>query len=168
LNPSGPYILYGGEGGIWISNPDGSFLTKITDLPIDLDDLHRAISPRGDRMALIVSNDTGLDLVEVKIPGGETKTIAHLLSITHDELISYPTNMKSFAAYAIRDYDNVAWQPEEGQLLAFMGGMNGPTSDLYVYDTESGEITQLTSGLSQGVFPNWSPDGKYILHYGIS
>jgi hypothetical protein len=76
--------------------------------------------------------------------------------------------MKSFAAYAIRDYDNVAWQPGEGQLLAFMGGMNGPTSDLYLYDTESGEITQLTSGLSQSVFPNWSPDGNYILHYGVS
>jgi len=168
LNPSGPYVLYGGESGIWISNPDGSFLTKITDVPIDLDDLHRAISPSGDRMALIVSNDAGLDLVEVKIPSGETKTIAHLLSITSDELISYPTNMKSFAAYAIRDYDNVAWQPGEGQLLAFMGGTNGPTSDLYLYDTEIGEITQLTSGLSQGVFPNWSPDGKYILHYGVS
>jgi hypothetical protein len=168
LNETGPYIVYGGEGGIWISNPDGSFLTKITDLPIDLDDLHRAISPSGDRMALIVSNDAGLDLVEVKIPSGATKLIAHLLSITRDELISYPTNMKSFAAYAIRDYDNVAWQPGEGQLLAFMGGINGPTSDLYLYDTESGEISQLTSGLSQGVFPNWSPDGKYILHYGVS
>jgi hypothetical protein len=168
LNPSGPYIIYGGEGGIWISNPDGSFLTKITDLPIDLDDLQRAISPSGDRMALIVSNEEGLDLAEVKIPSGETKTIAHLLSITSDELISYPTNMKSFAAYAIRDYNNVAWQPGAGQLLAFMGAMNGPTSDLYLYDTESGKITQLTSGLSQGVFPNWSPDGKYILHYGVS
>lgn len=168
LNPSGPYIIYGGAGGIWISNPDGSFLTKITDLPIDLDDLHRAISPSGDRMALIVSNDTGLDLVEVEIPGGETKNVAHLLSITNDELISNPLSQKAFAAYAIRDYDNVAWQPGEGQLLAFMGALNGPTSDLYLYDPQSGESTQLTSGPAQGVFPNWSPDGKYILHYGVS
>ncbi|HET9588826.1 MAG TPA: hypothetical protein VFO91_08560 [Anaerolineales bacterium] len=168
LNPSGPYILYGGEGGIWISNPDGSLLTKITDLPIDLDDLHRAISPSGDRMALIVSNDEGLDLFEVRIPGGETKTIAHLLSITQDELISNPLSPKAFAAYAIRDYDNIAWQPGDGQLLAFMGAMDGPTSDLYLYDTQTSEITQLTDGPAQGAFPNWSPDGKYILHYGVS
>lgn len=168
LNPRGPYVLYGGESGIWISNPDGSFLTKITDLPIDLDDLHRAISPSGDRMALIVSNDSGLDLMEVKIPSGETNNVAHLLSITNDELISNPLSSKAFAAYAIRDYDNIAWQPGEGQLLAFMGALNGPTSDLYLYDLQSGEISRLTSGPAQGVFPNWSPDGKYILHYGVS
>jgi hypothetical protein len=122
----------------------------------------------GDRLALITSNDKGLDLVEVKIPSGETKTIAHLFDITADELSVHPLSAKAFATYAIRDYDNIAWQPGSGKLLAFMGGMKGPTSDLYLYDTESGEITQMTDGLSQGVFPNWSPGGKYILHYGVS
>lgn len=168
LNPTGPYVVYGGTRGVWISNPDGSFLTQITDLDIGLQDLRRIISPRGDRLALIVSNDDGLDLVEVKIPSGETRTIVHLFSITHDELMSEPLSARAFAAYAIRDYDNVAWQPGEGELLAFMGGMNGSTSDLYLYDTQSDEITQLTSGPAQGVFPNWSPDGKYILSYGVS
>jgi len=168
LNPTGPYVLYGGTDGIWISNPDGSFLTKITDLPIDLHDLHRAISPQGDRMALIVGNEEGLDLVEIKIPSGETKIITRLYNITNDEIMTNPTSAKAFTAYAIRDYDNVAWQPGKGLLLAFMGALNGPTSDLYLYDTQSGEITQLTDGLSQGVFPDWSPDGKYILHYGVS
>lgn len=168
LNPTGPYIVYGGTGGIWISNPDGSFLTKVTDLDIGLHDLRRLISPQGDRLAAIIANDQGLDLVEVKIPGGETKTIAHLFSITPDELSADPVSAKAFTTYAIRDYDNITWQPGEGKLLAFMGAINGTTSDLYVYDTESGEITQLTDGPSQGVFTNWSPDGKYILHYGVS
>jgi hypothetical protein len=170
LNPTGPYVVYGGVDGIWISNPDGSFLTKITNLPIGLHDLRRAISPQGDRMALIVSDDAGaLDLVEVMIPGGETKKITpRLYLITNDEIMANPTSAKAFTAYAIRDYDNVAWQPGEGRLLAFMGAMEAPTSDLYVYDTESGEITQLTDGPSQGVFPTWSPDGEYILHYGVS
>jgi hypothetical protein len=49
-----------------------------------------------------------------------------------------------------------------------MGAMNGSTSDVYLYDTESGEIKQLTSGPAQAVFPIWSPDGKYVLHYGVS
>lgn len=167
LNATGPYVVYGGTKGVWISNPDGSFLTKITDLDIGLHDLRRLISPRGDRMALVVSAE-GLDLLEVTIPGGETKTIAHLFDITDEELTSHPTSPKAFAAYAIRDYDDIAWQPGEGKLLAFMGGMKGATSDLYLYDTESGEITQMTDGPSQGVFPTWSPDGKYILHYGVS
>ncbi|HMB22392.1 MAG TPA: hypothetical protein VKP08_06175 [Anaerolineales bacterium] len=168
LNPTRPYIVYGGTSGIWISNPDGSFLTKITDLDIGLHDLRRLISPQGDRVAVIVANDQGLDLVEVKIPGGETKTIAHLFSITPDELSSNPLNAKAFATYAIRDYDNIAWQPGDGKLLAFMGAINDPTSDLYVYNVESGEITQLSSGPTQAVFPTWSPDGNYVLYYGVN
>lgn len=167
LNSTGPYIVYGGTRGVWISNPDGSFLKKVTDLDIGIHDLRRLISPKGDRMALVVSVE-GLDLLEVKIPSGETKTIAHLLDVTSEEITSHPTSPKAFAAYAIRDYDDIAWQPGEGKLLAFMGAIKGSTSDLYVYDTESGEITQLTDGPSQSVFPNWSPDGKYILHYGVS
>jgi hypothetical protein len=166
--PPGLYTIYGGPQGIWISKPDGSSLSKLTDLGIDLKDLRRARSPQGDRIALIVSNDEGLDLVEVRIPGGEIKTIAHLYSITNDELITDPTSAKAFTAYAIRDYDNIAWQPGEGRFLSFMGAMNGPTSDLYLYDTQSGEITQLTDDPSQAVFPTWSWDGNYILHYGVS
>src|SRR5512138_967501 len=84
LNPTRPYIVYGGTSGVWISNPDGSFLTKITDLDIGLHDLRRLVSPKGDRMALVVSVE-GLDLLEVEIPSGETKTIAHLFNITNEE-----------------------------------------------------------------------------------
>jgi hypothetical protein len=169
LNPTGPYLLYGGTEGIWISNPDGSFLTRITDLPIGLHDLRRAVSPQGDRLALIVSDEAGaLDLVMVAIPSGETQTIARLYEITNDEITENPTSARAFTAYAIRDYDNVAWQPGEGRFLAFMGAIEGSTSDLYLYDTESEEITQLTDGPSQGVFPIWSPNGEYILHYGVS
>jgi hypothetical protein len=165
LNPTGPYVVYGGTGGVWISNPDGSFLTKLTDLSIELHDLHSLISPQGDRMAVIARNDEGFDLYEIKIPSGESKVITHVYSITPGEPAD---SAKAFPAYAINDYENLAWQPGEGKLLAFIGAMNGPTADLYLYDTESGEISQLTDGLSQGVFPTWSPNGKYILHYGVS
>ena len=166
--PSGLRTLYGGPQGIWSSDPDGKFLTKLTDLGIDSQDLRRARSPRGDHLALIVSNDQGLDLVEVKIPGGETKTIAHLYSITSDEVATNPTSARAFTYYALRNFDNVAWQPGSGKLLAFMGAMDGPTSDLYVYNTDNGEVTRLTNGPSQAIFPTWSWDGKYILHFGVS
>lgn len=165
--PVGLYTLYGGPEGIWISKPDGKSLTKLTDLGIDRIDLRRVRSPFGDRLALIVQTEEGLDLVEVLIPGGETKTIAHLYSITNEELTANPTSARAFTAYAIRDYDNLAWQPG-GRYLAFMGAMDGPTSDLYLYDTESGEIKRLTDGESQAVFPTWSWDGEFILLYGVS
>jgi Tol biopolymer transport system component len=160
-------VLYQ-SNGLWISNPDGSFLTQLTPLQTDHIDLHRAVSPKGDRLAMVVYNDDGLDLAQVSIPGGETKTLAHLLDIPRDELTQHPTSAKAFIAYAILNYDSFAWQPGSGELLAFMGATKGPTSDLYTYNTQTGEIIQLTNGPSQGIDPEWSPDGQYIWHYGGS
>ena len=166
LNVSGPYVIFAGQGGMWISNQDGSFLTQVSNLDMSGSDLRQAISPKGDQLALVVKNDQGLDLVEVAIPSGETKTIADLLDITNDEL-NNATGHKAITDYAITEYNSVAWQPGDGGLLAFMGAVKGPTSDLYTYDPSSGKVTQLTDGSSQAILPSWSPDGQYILHYGV-
>ncbi|HEX7620715.1 MAG TPA: hypothetical protein VF359_05895, partial [Anaerolineales bacterium] len=167
LNATGPFIMFKGQGGIWITNPDGSFPTLVSDVQVQ-GDLRHAISPAGDHIALVVKNEQGLDLVLVNIPGGKTETIAHLISITQAEEYANPTSPKAFATYAIRDVDSVAWQPGDGRLLAFTGAINGPSSDLYLYDTQTKVITQLTSGPSQAIQPTWSPDGQYILNYGVS
>jgi hypothetical protein len=166
LNEAGPFIIFKGQNGIWITNPDGSFPTRISEYEIQ-GDLYSAISPTGDRMALVTSNDQGLDLVVVKIPGGEIETITRLLSRTREDEAD-ATSPKAFVTYAIRDYNSVAWQPGDGHLLAFIGAIDGPTADLYLYDTQTQEITQLTDGPSQAILPTWSPDGQYILHYGVS
>ncbi len=166
LNAHGPYILFKGQGGIWITNPDGGFATRISAYDVQ-GDLRHAISPAGDKMALVVSTEQGLDLVLVTIPSGETETITHLIRISPEEKAN-AVSAKSFVLYAIRDYDSVAWQPGRGDLLAFIGAMKGPSADLYLYDTHSKEIKQLTNGPSQAVLPAWSPDGKYILHFGVS
>ena len=167
LNAAGPYVLFKGENGIWISNPDGSFLTQVF-AGENHTDLRNALSPSGGRLAVVITTDQGLDLVLVNLPSGEVQTITNLISITRDEEINDPLSPKAFATYAIRDYDNLAWQPGDGRLLAFTGAINGPTSDLYLYDTQTQEITQLTDGPSQAIAPIWSPDGQYILHFGVS
>ena len=147
LNADGPFILFKGTGGIWITNPDGSFPTLLSENEFQ-GDLHSALSPTGDRLALVVSNDQGLDLVIVKIPSGETDLITQLIQHTPEQSLD-ATSPNSFATYAIRDYNSIAWQPGGGQLLAFIGAMNGPTADLYLYDFQSQAITQLTDGPSQ-------------------
>ncbi len=119
-------------------------------------------------IALVVQTDFGLDLVEIQLPGGETRVITRLLAITPDELVSNPTGKKAFAYYAINQYNSVAWQPEDGRRLAFIGALNGPTADLYVYDSVTEAIVQLTDGASQAILPSWTPDGQYIFHYGVS
>jgi hypothetical protein len=117
-------------------------------------------------MALVTSNDQGLDLAIINIPSGDTEIIAHLIDRPPAALYN-PISSNSFATYAIRDYDSIAWQPGDGRLLAFIGAINGPTADLYLYDTQTREITQMTDGPSQAVMPVWSPDGQYVLHYGV-
>lgn len=163
-----PLLAFAGQGGLWVANPDGSALRQVTNIDLSQTDVREAISPSGDRLAAVVPNDKGLDLVLVSIPGGETKTLAHLIDVSPDELASNPTGAAAFAYYAIANYNSVAWQPGDSRYLAFMGAIKGPSSDLYVYDFQDDKITQLTDGPSQAILPSWSPDGKYILHDGVS
>ncbi len=167
LNPHGPYVLFQAQSGVWIANPDGSFPTQLTSLP-GSGDLRAALSPAGDRLALVLQTETGLDLVLVSLPGGATETIARLSPLSPVEAEQDVTSAAAFALYAIRDYNSVAWQPGAGRLLAFVAAINGPTADVYVYDTQAKAITQLTDGPSQAVLPTWSPDGQYLLHAGVS
>ncbi len=167
LHPKGPYVLLGGDDGIWITNPDGSSPTQISVDPYR-GDLRSAISDDGKQLAQIVRTDEGLDLIIISIPDGKREIIARLIEITPEEEASDATSKNSFALYAIRDYPNISWQPGSGKLLAFTGAVHGVTSDLYIYDTETSAITQLTDGPSQAIMPIWSPDGEYILHFGVS
>ena len=167
LNASGPYVLFGGSAGIWITNPDGSFPTQLSTIDVTTDDLHELVSPAGDHLAVVGQDEQGLDLYLIDIPDGRTQKIAHLLDLTSQDLLD-ATSPRAITSYAISGYSNVAWNPVSGSQLAFTGAVNGPTSDLYLYDLQNGEVTQLTSGASQAILPSWSPDGKYILHYGVS
>lgn len=163
LNTAKPYLIYGGRGGVWISNPDGRFLTQIYQGEY-FTALEDAVSPDGKRLALITQGQDSVDLILVNIPGGEQEHIAQLLEGPITDAVSD----RAFASYAILEPPNLAWQPGSGRFLAFIGAIEGPTADLYLLDTQSGEIRQLTDGLSQAIMPTWSPNGTTILHYGVS
>jgi len=166
LNPDGPYVVFEGDDGIWISNPDGSFLTRLSDTGVGEADLQRSVSPQGDALAFIRPSEHGPLLVQLDLPSGQTKVLATLQAVIPDDVVADPLTDQAFAYYAITMYDNVAWQPGDARYLAFTGAINGPTSDLYLYDTETEAVTQLTDGGSQAVYPTWSPDAEYILHFG--
>lgn len=168
LNPDGPYVLFSSESGIWITNPDGSALTLLTAYNPGLLDLHDLLSPDGSRLALKVPFKQGFDLVEVRVPSGEMRTLLiNILAASREQIATDPTSPAAIASYAVLDYPGIAWQPN-GSLLAFTAAIGGPTSDLYGYDFETEQVYQYTDGPAQAVYPSFSPDGRYILHYGVS
>lgn len=57
-------------------------------------------------------------------------------------------------------FTGIAWSPD-GRRLALSYGESANAQNIHVYDTESGELKQLTvDGRSRR--PTWSPDGTYI------
>jgi hypothetical protein len=61
----------------------------------------------------------------------------------------------------------MAWS-SDGSSLAFSAAMDGPTSDLYILDVQSGRIARLTSGSTQTADIEWSPNDRYIVHKAVS
>jgi len=56
----------------------------------------------------------------------------------------------------------------DGRTLAFIGFMTGPSADLYSYSLDKDKVVHLSGGPSQAYYPLWSPDGKYIMHFGVT
>ena len=166
LKASGP-IVFSGDSGIWLTDAFGRSPVQLWVHENRLD-LRRAISPNGDRIALLERTEEGLDLLIVQIPTGEKERIAQVIALPHEEANPDLTTPKAFATNAIRDYGSIAWQPGDGRLLAFIAATEGPTADLFLYDTQTKEISRLTDGPSQAVLPIFSPDGRFILHFGVS
>jgi hypothetical protein len=160
-------LFAGQDNGIWIANPDGSFPTQISDQWLFGFDLHHALSPLGERLAVVTRDDQGYALREILLPDGDSRTLARLIDITEDEE-AVLTSDKAIAAMMVSGYDNIAWQPPDGRRIAVAAASDGPTSDIYIVDTVSGEVQQLTDGPSQAIDPSWSPDGEYVYHIGVS
>ena len=53
-----------------------------------------------------------------------------------------------------------AWSPD-GRYIAFSGSVGG-ISDLYLYDLQGDQLTQLTRGREAELQPSWSPDGRTL------
>jgi len=59
-------------------------------------------------------------------------------------------------------WPEIKWSPN-GRYLAFSAIWSGPSTDLYVYDTETGKTRQLTNGPDHVGPIWWTPDGSQII-----
>lgn len=167
--PSGsPWLVFAGPESLWAVQADGSGLTQIADEVIKWDrGWESGVAPNGGLVAYISGQDDfyNLALNIYSFETGQSRLITPLVSA---ELEPVPGSFERVEAIeSIAYYDSLAWSPD-GSTLAFVGAIDGPSSDLYVYSLADDSVTRLTSGDGQAYQLGWSPDGEYILHYGVA
>lgn len=169
LDPTGPWLLISASDGLWATNPDGSNLVQLTQVEFGQDDLAGAVQPGGNQVVLLTSAGDRyhhLALNLLSLPDGQIQKITDLTtSQTEPGSGAGPGDTSIEAVRAIADKTSYAWSPD-GTKLAFIGVLDGPTADLYLYDTATNKITRVSQDDAQDYWPSWSPDGKYILFFG--
>jgi hypothetical protein len=171
LSVTGPWYVVANEEGLYAFNMDGSGLTLLTrDAVSNFNSLSSGVATTGGRFAFLTERDGYWDLtlhIIDMVNGQDHKTIP--LTSEETTLSDNPQddwdNLE--LARAIVEVESYAWS-HNGEMLAFFAGIEGPTSDLYIYTPAKDSITRLTTGPSQGFRPVWSPDDEYILHTGAS
>jgi hypothetical protein len=168
----GPWLVFQSGEGLWVINPDASGLTQISgEINIITTDFRDSAAPQGGKLAFISSTNpirrANLSLEILSLPDGDIRKLTSLTSLeTEPGPDSVPGDPEFEAVRAVADLQSFAWSPD-GRKLAFMGVIEGPTSDLYVYSIDRDRVSQLTDGPSQAISPTWSPDSNFIVHAGV-
>ncbi|MCX6047233.1 MAG: hypothetical protein NT075_19175, partial [Chloroflexi bacterium] len=173
-----------------LRNMDGSQRRAVT-LPAGIDDKRPlSFSPDGAWLAYYTgavsrpnqaaSDDLALHLLNVA--SGELLTVATLLPPNFPENLAINARLIGARIPEVADDPQLvegiwwgfaealtinAWSPDS-QKLAFAGAMDGPSSDLYLFDVEKRTLTRLTDGPEQITAMHWSPNGQWIWHNTVA
>jgi Tol biopolymer transport system component len=104
-----------------------------------------AFSPDGDRLAMFAKRERGRSLVLMNALTGH---IERMIPMSVEQPL------------------NPAFSPD-GRLIAFHG-FTGSQADIYIYDLETSEVTNLTNDTHFNASPVFSPDGSAIIYSSIT
>lgn len=167
IDNTGPWFAYfeKEEGSIVVINADASgrkiILTNLSTIPHP-----RMIGSSSNFLAVVSEweelSDEYFDktsLIIIELPSGEIREVIPL--ITNSDI---PKDEEYLAALGFSvSFDSLAWSPD-GQHLAFIAAIEGPSADLYVYDVSTGKYRRMSFGSNRASSPQWSPNGKWIVH----
>ncbi len=172
LSAFGPWLVYLTENGIVGVNADGSGRTLFMPPPLQAAaaltfDLPNGLSPNGNWFAFRAErNDpAGLDLKLLRMPDGSLQTVTSLYSPEIEDQRQSKIDL-SIEQAVFWENDALRWSPD-GRYLAFVAALDGPSSDLYVFDSQEGTIRRLTTGENQAATPIWTQDGRWIIHQEV-
>lgn len=174
---SPPYLVYvkknDGKEQIVLVNQDGSGLKVI---PLPSDGFYAAnpsptgewivfYSSPGGKTTSIDTPDFNLSLNLMHLPDGKIRKVTDLLSKDYPDNIRKDSELAEYydLNFMIGSLYNADWSPG-GDYLAFSGGMDGPSTDLYLYNIHTGEIRRLSTGSENIDFIEWFPDGNRIVY----
>jgi hypothetical protein len=169
LSSNVPWLLIETDRGLWAANTDGSGLTQLTDVDYWDWNLPMAIQPGGNQVVFLSPSTYDFHNMALNLLSLPDGTITKLTDLTSPATEAYtesvPGDDKFEALRAVRDRHNYSWSPD-GTRLAFVGLMDGPSAEIYLYDATSGEIKRVSTDDAQNYWPSWSPDGNTLLYFG--
>lgn len=133
---------YTGMDDVYIMNPDASGITNLTNTP-SFREWHPRISP--DRQKIAFTREVSFQILRpfiMNIDGSQEMEL----------------NIHPGAHVGVLD-----WSPD-GQKLAVQSWNDGDT-DIYIYDINTHELTQITFNQAMDWAPSWSPEGDWIAYY---
>ena len=143
-SPDGRSIAWfsdaGGEYRLMIGTQDGLGRPRKIELPEPTFYFTPAWSPDSKKLLF---TDTDLRLWVVDVASGKA---------THVDTDTYMVPERSM---------NPVWSPDS-RWIAYAKRLPSLFHAIYVYNVESGKITQLTDGLSDATWPAWDASGKYL------
>jgi hypothetical protein len=165
LTYEGPWLMYcteGGRGKWTITNADGTGRAMIGD---NYYHYNPVIFPshHSNFVAYHFSDWDGTinKISIIRLPTMETLRVIN--TISYPGLLDSDEYNEELGGIRYALFDDPRWSPD-GRYLAFVGAIEGPSSDLYVYDTLTDQVRRLTSGPNHAISPNWSPDSRWIVH----
>jgi len=167
LNTVGPWLLFHtagnyAAGDLWALNADGTGLTRLVDENVIAYTVQPGSTVAGGGLVAYVSLSPGdqsrdLTLKILQLPSREVETVVLLLN---DNGQDNPLDV--YDATTSITSNGLVWSPD-GSALAFVGQIDGPSMDAYVYDIASRTITRLSAGEHQAYQLRWSPDGGWLV-----